>query len=175
MIFFMNAIQKKEFDGERSIRKAGSITDKIVTVGTYNSSELYIDLGDNKLKFMDGKNFIPIGISCDVINTTVTENTLTIQYGINKDKKGIYESIITVTLDGLSYRALNLTEEEFQKIVDDIDVAYTDVHDEHWKLEDSDDESKRIKTSDIDVLFEGMALSDLEKEEFISALYERCI
>ncbi|UKI54654.1 MAG: hypothetical protein L6V90_08205 [Treponema succinifaciens] len=89
---------------------------KFLNAGTYNSSDLFIDLVDNKLKFRgDKENFVPLDISSDVINTTVTENSVSIQYGINKDKYGNYESIITVTLDGLSYRALNLSNEEFKR------------------------------------------------------------
>ena len=171
---FYGCHSEKEFNGERDIRNEGTVTNKVLNVGTYNSSDLFIDLVDNKLKFRgDKENFVPLEISSDVINTTVTENSVSIQYGINKDKYGNYESIITVTLDGLSYRALNLSNEEFQKIVDDIDVAYSDVHDNHWKLEDTEDETKRIKTSDIDTLFNGMELVASQKEEFISALYEK--
>ena len=171
---FYGCHSEKEFNGERDIRNEGTVTNKVLNAGTYNSSDLFIDLVDNKLKFRgDKKNFVPLDISSDVINTTVTENSVSIQYGINKDKYGNYESIITVTLDGLSYRALNLSNEEFQKIVDDIDVAYSDVHDNHWKLEDTEDETKRIKTSDIDVLFKEIPLTDSQKEEFISDLYEK--
>ena len=171
---FYGCHSEKEFNGERDIRNEGTVTNKVLNAGTYNSSDLFIDLVDNKLKFRgDKENFVPLDISSDVINTTVTENSVSIQYGINKDKYGNYESIITVTLDGLSYRALNLSNEEFQKIVDDIDVAYSDVHDNHWKLEDTEDETKRIKTSDIDVLFKEIPLTDSQKEEFISDLYEK--
>ena len=171
---FYGCHSEKEFNGERDIRNEGTVTNKVLNAGTYNSSDLFIDLVDNKLKFRgDKENFVPLDISSDVINTTVTENSVSIKYGINKDKNGIYESIITVTLDGLSYRALNLSNEEFQKIVDDIDVAYSDVHDNHWKLEDTEDETKRIKTSDIDVLFKEIPLTDSQKEEFISDLYEK--
>ena len=171
---FYGCHSEKEFNGERDIRNEGTVTNKVLNAGTYNSSDLFIDLVDNKLKFRgDKENFVPLDISSDVINTTVTENSVSIQYGINKDKNGIYESVITVTLDGLSYRALNLSNEEFQKIVDDIDVAYSDVHDNHWKLEDTEDETKRIKTSDIDVLFKEIPLTDSQKEEFISDLYEK--
>ena len=171
---FYGCHSEKEFNGERDIRNEGTITDTILNVGTYNSTDLFIDLVDNKLKFRgDKENFVPLEISSDVINTTVTENSVSIQYGINKDKYGNYESIITVTLDGLSYRAPNLSDEEFQKIVDDIDVAYSDVHDNHWKLEDTEDEMKRIKISDIDVLFKEIPLTDSQKEEFISDLYEK--
>ena len=171
---FYGCHSEKEFNGERDIRNEGTVTNKVLNAGTYNSSDLFIDLVDNKLKFRgDKENFVPLDISSDVINTTVTENSVSIQYGINKDKYGNYESIITVTLDGLSYRALNLSNEEFQKIVDDIDVAYSDVHDNHWKLEDTEDETKRIKTSDIDALFKEIPLTDSQKEEFISDLYEK--
>ena len=171
---FYGCHSEKEFNGERDIRNEGTVTNKVLNAGTYNSSDLFIDLVDNKLKIRgDKENFVPLDISSDVINTTVTENSVSIQYGINKDKYGNYESIITVTLDGLSYRALNLSNEEFQKIVDDIDVAYSDVHDNHWKLEDTEDETKRIKTSDIDALFKEIPLTDSQKEEFISDLYEK--
>ena len=171
---FYGCHSEKEFNGERDIRNEGTVTNKVLNAGTYNSSDLFIDLVDNKLKFRgDKENFVPLDISSDVINTTVTENSVSIQYGINKDKYGNYESIITVTLDGLSYRALNLSNEEFQKIVDDIDVAFSDIHDAHWNLEDTEDESKRVKTSDIDALFNGVNLTDSQKEEFISDLYDK--
>ncbi|WP_276778815.1 toxin TcdB middle/N-terminal domain-containing protein [Treponema succinifaciens] len=171
---FYERHSEKEFSGGRSIENEGTVTNKVLNAGTYNSSDLFIDLVDNKLKFRgDKENFVPLDISSDVINTTVTENSVSIQYGINKDKYGNYESILTATLEGLSYRATNLSSDEFQKIADDIDVAFSNVHDAHWKLKDTEDESKRVKTSGIDALFKGMELPDSRKEEFISALYEK--
>lgn len=171
---FYERYSEKEFDGGRSIKNTGTITGKIVNVGTYHSSDLFIDLTDNKLKSGgDRKSFIPIEIPYDVISALATENSVSIQYGVNKDKNGIHESIITMTLNGLSYRALNLSKEEFQDIAGDFDVPFSDVHDAHWKLEDTEDETKRIKASGIDALFKGMGLTDSQKEEFISALYEK--
>lgn len=171
---FYERRSEKEFNGERGLRKAGTVSDKAIYAGTCSSADLFIDLTDNKLKSRgDGESLAPLEIPCDVINASVTENAASIQYGISKDRHGIYESIVTVAFDGLSCRALNLSNEEFQKIVDDIDVAFSDIHDAHWNLEDTEDESKRVKTSDIDALFNGMNLTDSQKEEFISDLYDK--
>ena len=171
---FYESHSEKEFDGERNIKNTGTVAGKILNAGTYSSSDLFIDLMDNKLKFRrDKESFVPLDIPHDVISASAAEDTLSIQYGINKDRNGVYESILTTTLEGLSYRAPNLSSEEFQKIAGDIDVEFADVHDTHWKLEDTEDESRRVKTSDIDALFKEMELTDSQREEFISALYEK--
>ena len=171
---FYERHSEKEFSGGRSIENEGTVANKILNVGTYNSSDLFIDLADSRLKSREGgESLVPLDIPYNVISSSAAEDTLSIQYGINKDRNGVYESILTATLEGLSYRAPNLSSEEFQKIAGDIDVEFTDVHDTHWKLEDTEDESKRVKTSGIDALFKGMELPDSRKEEFISALYEK--
>ena len=171
---FYERHSEKEFSGGRSIENEGTVANKILNVGTYNSSDLFIDLADSRLKSREGgESLVPLDIPHDVISSSAAEDTLSVQYGISKDRNGIYESILTATLEGLSYRALNLSNEEFQKIADDIDVAFSDVHDEHWRLEDTEDESKRVKTSGIDALFNETGLTDSQKEEFISALYEK--
>ena len=171
---FYERHSEKEFSGGRSIENEGTVANKILNVGTYNSSDLFIDLADSRLKSREGgESLVPLDIPHDVISSSAAEDTLSVQYGISKDKNGIYESIITATLEGLSYRATNLSSDEFQKIADDIDVAFSNVHDAHWKLKDTEDESKRVKTSGIDALFKGMELPDSRKEEFISALYEK--
>ena len=171
---FYERHSEKEFSGGRSIENEGTVANKILNVGTYNSSDLFIDLADSRLKSREGgESLVPLDIPYNVISSSAAEDTLSVQYGISKDKNGIYESIITATLEGLSYRATNLSSDEFQKIADDIDVAFSNVHDAHWKLKDTEDESKRVKTSGIDALFKGMELPDSRKEEFISALYEK--
>ena len=171
---FYECHSEKEFSGGRGIKNEGTVANNVLNVGTYSSSDLFIDLTDKKLKSREGgESLAPVDIPYNVISSSASEDTLSIQYGINKDRNGIYESILTATLEGLSYRAPNLSSEEFQKIAGDIDVEFTDVHDAHWRLEDTEDESKRVKTSDIDALFKGMELPDSRKEEFISALYEK--
>ena len=171
---FYERHSEKEFSNERGIKNEGTVANKILNAGTYNSSDLFIDLADMGLKTGGGEEGLaPLDIPYNVISSSASEDTLSIQYGINKDRNGIYESILTATLEGLSYRAPNLSSEEFQKIAGDIDVEFTDVHDAHWRLEDTEDESKRVKTSGIDALFKGMELPDSRKEEFISALYEK--
>ena len=171
---FYERHSEKEFSGGRSIENEGTVANKILNAGTYNSSDLFIDLADSRLKSREGgESLVPLDIPYNVISSSAAEDTLSVQYGINKDRNGIYESILTATLEGLSYRAPNLSSDEFQKIADDIDVAFTDVQDEHWNLEDTEDESRRVKTSDIDALFNDVNLTDSRKEEFISALYEK--
>ena len=171
---FYERHSEKEFSGGRSIENEGTVANKILNAGTYNSSDLFIDLADSRLKSREGgESLVPLDIPYNVISSSAAEDTLSVQYGINKDRNGIYESILTATLEGLSYRATNLSSDEFQKIADDIDVAFTDVQDEHWNLEDTEDESRRVKTSDIDALFNDVNLTDSRKEEFISALYEK--
>ena len=171
---FYERHSEKEFSNERGIKNEGTVANKILNAGTYNSSDLFIDLADMGLKTGGGEEGLaPLDIPHDVISSSAAEDTLSVQYGINKDRNGIYESILTATLEGLSYRATNLSNEEFQKIADDIDVAFSDVHDKHWRLEDTEDESKRVKTSGIDALFNGVNLTDSQKEELVSGLYEK--
>ena len=173
---FYELYSEKEIDGIRAMENIGTASEKIINVGKYNSSDLYIDVTDNKLKCISVKekeaSLSTTDIPFEAVNVSKTDESVSVQYGINKDKKGIYESILTITLDGMSYRALNLSGEEFQKIVDDIDVEFTNAHDPHWQLEDTDDETERIRTTGTDTLFEGMALTDEQKKKLISALYE---
>ena len=172
---FYSLFSENTLNSARGKGEIGTSSEEMINIGKYNSCDLYIDLKDNKLKCAAGKEGALNLIETDfeVIGISKTEDSISIRYGINKDKNGIYESFLSLTLNKISYRAENLSEKEFQRIVDDIYVKFTDVHDTHWQLKDSDDESKRIKTTDIHILFEGMELTETQKATIIAALYEK--
>ena len=166
-----------QLDNIRAIERIGTSSDRIINIGKYNSSDLYIDLTDSKLKYSaisNGKfSLVETDISCEPFDLLMTDDSISVKYGINKDKNNVYESFIIITLTGKSYRATSLSKYEFQKIVDDIYIEFTDIYDPHWQLTDTDDETKRVKTTDMHILFDGMELSESQKNGIITALYDK--
>ena len=174
--YYLNQ-KNQDFDKARSLDENGTLSGNLIVAGTYDSAVIYIDRCDNKLKRCvqsgDTKTYESVDIPYDIKLKPTDLDEFTVQYGFNIDEKKVYESTVNISFKGLSYRAENLSAEEFQKIYDHIEVDYSKASDSHWNLPDTEDKEERQKRKSLDFLFEDMELlTGAQREGIISALYE---
>ena len=106
-------------------------------------------------------------LKVETFNKGSDSASIKILYNEDKENNNIYESTIVFNLNSISYQPLNITNEEFKKIYDDIDIPHMDIHDSYWVLEDG----SFIKEEDLKIKFQEMDFTEEEQEKLITALY----
>ena len=137
---------------------------KTIVVGKYGNLPMIYDFVERALFVKNEAD-----LSAPEFNYEIISDSGSIVIGVNKDFKGIYESVITISPNNLSYKAGSLSASEMAEIIDDIPVKYTDSHDEHWILT----EENYLKESEIETLFSTMTLTSEQKSAIIETLYQK--
>ena len=133
-------------------------------VGTYNGIPLAYDFVERTLFLKNENGLSAPNFSCEIISDADA-----IAIGINKDSNGIFESVMTIFPENLSYKAENLSDPEMEEIINDIPVEYTSPHDAHWILT----EENFLREDEIESLFSMMTLSFEQKSALVEALYQK--
>ena len=102
----------------------------------------------------------------DVVSLDETANELSISLVKNNSE---YE--LTIKLSDKMDRAINISKAEMNKIVHDYSVHYTSILDSYW-MWDENYQFKLNEENNIEELFDVIELTEEEKQDFISSMYE---